>query len=310
MNILIIDRFPPVFLEQLAELPVQVNYQPEIKRPEVLELIPEIDILIMNSKVKADKELADKAKRLKLVLRAGVGMDHIDEVYLASKGIRAQNTAGANADSVGEQTVGMLLTLRHHLIRANAQVKQFAWQREQNRASELTQKPIGIIGYGNTGQAVAKRLQGFDAELLVYDKYVSDFGHAHIKEVSLEEIYDKAEVLSFHVPLTDETRAWVNDELIQRMAHPFMLLNLARGPIVDLEALARGLKAGKVTAAALDVLPNEKMHTLSSAERSVLEELFAYENVIFAPHIGGWSHESLRNINNRLVDYVKELLGE
>ncbi|MFK7923023.1 MAG: NAD(P)-dependent oxidoreductase [Bacteroidia bacterium] len=308
MNLLIIDRFPVAFLDQLAALPVQFNYQPEIKRPEVLELISDIDILIMNSKVKVDQELADKANRLKLVLRAGVGMDHIDMEYLASKGIVAQNTAGANADSVGEQTVGMLLTLRHHLIRANAQVKQFDWQREQNRAAELTQKTIGIIGYGNTGKAVAKRLAGFEAELLVYDKYVSDFGHDHIKEVSLEEIYERADVLSFHVPLTSETREWVHDDLIERMAKPFMLLNLARGPIVNLDALARGLKTGKITAAALDVLPNEKMHKLSSAERSVLSELFEYENVIFAPHIGGWSHESLRNINNRLVAYVKELL--
>ncbi|MEL6653252.1 MAG: NAD(P)-dependent oxidoreductase [Bacteroidota bacterium] len=172
MNVLIIDRFPPVFLEQLSALPVQVNYQPEIKREGVMSLIGEIDILIMNSKVRADQELADVAPRLKLVLRAGVGMDHIDQEYLASKGIRALNTAGANADSVGEQTVGMLLALRHHLFRANAQVRQFEWQREQNRASELTQKTIGIIGYGNTGKAVAKRLQGFDEELMVYYKYV------------------------------------------------------------------------------------------------------------------------------------------
>lgn len=309
MNILIIDRFPDSFLDQLAALPVQVNYQPDIKRPEVLALISDIDILIMNSKVKADQELVDKASRLKLVLRAGVGMDHIDMDYLASKGIKALNTAGANADSVGEQTVGMLLTLRHHLIRANAQVKQFTWQREQNRAAELTQKTIGIIGYGNTGKAVAKRLAGFETEILVYDKYVSDFGHDHIKEAPLEEIYDRADVLTFHVPLTSETREWVHDDLIERMAKPFMLLNLARGPIVNLEALARGLKTAKITAAALDVLPNEKMHSLSSAERSVLQELFEYENVIFAPHIGGWSHESLRNINNRLLGYVQELIG-
>ncbi len=263
----------------------------------------------MNSKVNADQELADRATKLKLVCRAGVGLDHIDVAYLSSKGIAVKNTAGSNADSVGEQTVGMLLTLRHKLMTANAQVKQYQWLREQNRGLEIKGKSIGIVGYGHTGKAVARNLSGFGAELLVYDKYVSGFGHAHVREVTMEALFARAEILTLHVPLTEETLQLVNDAYLARFQHPIWLLNLSRGPVVDIAALVRGLESGKVRGAALDVLPNEKLATLSETEKALYDRLFSFDNVLLSPHIGGWSVESLENINSRIVGYVAELLA-
>ena len=172
MNILIIDRFPEQFLEALGQLPgTKVTYTPETDRKTVLEQIGGYHILIMNSKVQVDPELIDKASRLKLLIRAGVGMDHIDVEYLSRKGIRVENTAGQNADSVGEHAVGMLLAMRHNLVRADKSVRKFGWARETNRGVELGAKTVGIIGYGNTGKAVAKRLKGFGCRIIAYDKY-------------------------------------------------------------------------------------------------------------------------------------------
>ncbi|MEO0468531.1 MAG: NAD(P)-dependent oxidoreductase [Bacteroidota bacterium] len=309
MRALIIDRFPESFRVGLDSLPIDYTYLPHTNRAEVLSIIADYEILIMNSKVRADQELADTATKLGLVVRAGVGMDHIDIPYLESKGIAVHNTAGANADSVGEQTVGMLLALRHSLMRANRQVKAFQWEREVNRGVEIKGKTVGIIGYGNTGQAVSNRLAGFGCRRLVYDKYVSGFGSNEVEEVQMEQIFAEADVLTLHIPLTAETQQLVNDEYLSRFAKPIMLLNLARGPIVDINALNRALDSGKVIAAALDVLPNEKLHTLSEAERTTYETLFQRENVMLAPHIGGWSVESLDNINQRILGIVRAFIG-
>lgn len=308
MNILVIDRFPAVFLEELQQLPVQVTYVPQAQRPEILSLLPEQDILIMNSKIKLDEEAADLAIRLKMVVRAGVGMDHINIPYLEQKGVRVLNTKGGNADAVGEQTVGMLLALRHNVLRADRQVRQFIWEREANRGWEIGGKTVGIIGYGFTGKAVAKRLSGFGCKVLAYDKYLEGYGDQYVTEASLEEIQAAAEILTLHIPLTDETRAWANKELFEGMQHPFFFLNLARGPIVHLEDLLAGLDSGKIRAAALDVLENEKMQTLTDRQKSLYQNLFGRDNVALSPHIGGWTVESLRNINGMILAFVQELL--
>ena len=218
MNILIIDRFPDIFLQELSSLAVQVTYLPEIDRKTVLSLIEDQHILILNSKVKVDRALVDRANHLMLVVRAGVGMDHIDEEYLAEKGIRAVNTAGQNADAVGEQAIGMLLAMRNNLIRADKQVRTFQWIREANRGVELGGKTVGIIGFGNTGKAVAKRLTGFGCNILAYDKYVNGFGSEQVKEVEMEDIYRTADVCSFHIPLTAETRHLANDTFFRSVS--------------------------------------------------------------------------------------------
>lgn len=310
MQVLIIDKFPEPWLSRLQALSVEVTYLPKADRAVAMALLPQTNVLILNSKISVDKEAIDAAPNLKMVIRAGIGMDHIDEDYLKEQGIRAVNTIGANADSVGEQTVGMLLTLQHHLIAANHEVKNFFWRRESNRATEIGGKTIGLIGYGHTGQAVAKRLSGFGMNVLAYDKYRENYSDQWVQESSMEEIFREAKIVSFHIPLTNETKGMGNDAFFDRFQHPIVLLNLSRGPIIDLTALLRALDDGQVLRAALDVLPNENLYKLTHEEKKTYESLFARKEVLVTPHIGGWSHESLNNINSRIIEFVEEMLRE
>jgi D-3-phosphoglycerate dehydrogenase len=305
-KILVIDHFPQDFLDKLRALPVSVTYIPDTNREEVLELIPETDVLILNSKVQVDRELIDAGPNLKMAIRAGVGMDHFDLPYCEEKGIRAVNTAGANADSVAEHTVGMLLAMRHNLVRADREVKQMQWLREKNRGLEIKEKTIGIIGYGHTGSAVAKRLSGFGCDILVYDKYLLGFGNEFVREVKLNLIFEEADIVTLHIPLTEETRNFADATFFNQFAKPIHFLNLSRGPITDLISLRNALDQGKVLGAALDVLPNEKLNLLSEEEKGLYQDIFSRENVMLSPHIGGWSVESLSNINEKILDWVKE----
>ena len=309
MNVLVIDRFPDNFLNALQAMPIQVSYLPESAREEILPLLDTTDILILNSKIRVDREVADLAKSMKMVIRAGVGMDHIDVDLLKERGIRVENTIGANADAVGEQAVGMLLALRHNIVRADRQVRNFEWRREENRGVELGGKTIGIVGYGNTGKAVAKRLTGFGCKILAYDKYLHDFEDGIVEEVDLEDIFKQSDVCSLHIPLTDETRSWANDEFFNRFTSPVYFLNLARGPIVHLPALLNALKEGQVIGAGLDVLVNEKLPTLTAEQRGWYGELFTNDRIIVTPHIGGWTVESLENVNNRILEHVKDFIS-
>lgn len=310
MQITLIDSFPDEFIHALSELPVQVRYEPKAQREQILPWLGDTEVLILNSKIRVDREAIDAAPKLRRVIRAGVGMDHIDVEYLAKKGVSAHNTAGANADSVAEQTVGMLLALRHHLNRADRQVRQFEWKREPNRGIELSGRKVGIIGYGHTGKAVARRLSGFRPRVLAYDKYLKGYGEIYAAQASMEQIFQQAEVVSLHVPLTEETREMVNEDFLGRFVQPIYLLNLARGPIVHLPSLLTAVKEGKVLGAALDVLPNEKFDQLSAEERKIYQQLFEREEIIFSPHIGGWTFESRQNINQRIIELVKEELSD
>lgn len=308
LPILLIDAFPDKMIGQLQALPgAEVRYEPAWQRAQVLANLPGTRVLVMNSKVKVDAELLDAGPDLKMICRAGVGLDHIDVGLCAQRGVEVVSTPGANADSVGEQTLGMLLSLLHHLPRANQQVKQWRWMREENRGTEIKGKTVGIIGYGNTGSAVGRKLRGFEARILAYDKYKTGYAPEWVKETTLEEIFAEADVLTLHIPLTAETQGWVNEEFFNRLAKPIWLLNLARGPIVPLASLTKALLSGKVRGAALDVLENEDFARLSPEEKSRLQTLFEMDNVIFTPHIGGWSFESLERINNEIVRRVSLL---
>ena len=310
MNILIIDAFPSNFIDQLSQMPVTYTFIPEADRAEVLEKIPEAEILILNSKIRVTKEVVDMAPKLKMVIRAGVGMDHIDVEYLESKGIIVLNTKGGNADSVGEQTIGTLLALQHKIVRANSMVKQFIWERPSNRGIEIGGKTMGIIGYGNTGQALARKLDGFDMEVIAYDKYREDYEDDHAEQVSMEQIFKRSDFVSLHVPLTEETHHLVNRKFIDSFSKPFVLLNLSRGPVVELPALLEGLESRKILAAGIDVLENEKFDQLTEVQRENYAKLFSYENVIVTPHVGGWSYESLENINNMILAFVSALIED
>lgn len=307
IKVLIIDRFPADFLNRLEHPDAAVNYFPDKTRAEILAVLPGVDVLVMNSRIRIDAAALAVADRLQLICRAGVGLDHIDLALCAEKGVKVVNAPGANADPVAEQAIGMLLGLMHNVFRAGRQVEAFRWERELNRGVELMGKTVGIIGYGNTGSAVGRRLAGFGCRVLAYDKYKSGFGGAGVEEVPLEALFQDCEVLTLHIPLTAETEGWISRAFLRQFSRPLWLLNLSRGPILPLAELIEALDEGLVLGAGLDVLENEKLDRLSEAERSRLNNLFARENVIITPHIGGWSHESLQRINNRMADAVRSL---
>lgn len=316
MKLLLIDHLPGGLDAQLAALGHPLVYLPDATREEVYAAAHDADILVMNSKVDADAALLAAGPRLKMICRAGVGMDHFDLPLLAAKGIVAFNTPGANATPVGEQAIGMLLALLHRIVRADRQVRQFQWLREENRGTELAGKTVGIIGFGHTGQAFGRTLTGFGCRVLAYDKYRTAYGRGidpgqdHVVPSNIAEIQAEADILSLHIPLTDETRGWIDADFLARFSRPIYLLNLARGPIVPLAGLVEALAQDHVIAAALDVLENEKLPTLSAAQRAHMEALIASDRVIFTPHIGGWSHESLQRINAQIVAAVADFIAQ
>jgi D-3-phosphoglycerate dehydrogenase / 2-oxoglutarate reductase len=308
MNILVIDSFPERMIQQLEALGHPLRYVPDSTRGEVLSQLDDVDILIMNSKVDANAELLVHGPHLKMICRAGVGMDHFDLPLLAAHGILAFNTPGANAIPVAEQAVGMLLCLLHNIARANSQVHDWKWLREENRGTELLGKTVGIIGHGNTGSALSRCLSGFGCRILAYDKYKTGFGDSTVEEVDVERIFEEADVLSLHIPLTAETHGWVDHRFFARFKKPIWFLNLSRGNIVPLEGLIAAMENGQVIAAGLDVLENEKLDSLTPDQRGRLERLFEMDRIVFTPHIGGWSHESLDRINDRIVAGVADFL--
>ena len=304
MKILVVSEFPESFLEKLSAEELTVTYFPCKDPEDLFSVIESYEVLIVRTFPAVQKELIDRAKSLKLVCRAGVGMDHIDQAYLQQKGIAVFNTKGANADSVGEQSVGMLLSLLHKINKADREVKTYNWNREPNRGRELQFLTVGLIGYGHTGRAVAKRLANFGCRILAYDKYKQGFGNEFVEEVSLASLYQNCQVLSFHVPLTDETYHWGNTEFFEQFRHPFYLLNLSRGKVVHIPSLIHSLETGKILGAGLDVLPNERFHTHNEEEKSMYEQLFSQENVILTPHVGGWSFESRENIQHAILERI------
>ncbi|MFK7970526.1 MAG: NAD(P)-dependent oxidoreductase [Bacteroidia bacterium] len=309
MKLLVIDPFPAHFVTKLKALPLELVYLPEADRPEVHDAILDAHILLLNSKVNVNISLLDAAPQLKLIIRAGVGMDHIDVQAAAALGIRAVNCAGANADAVGELTLAMMLGLRRNLLRADAQVRDFIWKREDNRGLELSGATIGLIGYGHTGKAVARRLQGFGCKVLAYDKYLVDYGDEHAEAASMDTIFAEADVLSLHIPLNPETKHLVDASFINQFHKSIYLFNLARGPIVKLQDIPDLLDFDKVLGIGLDVLPNEKMDNLSDAEYTVYRDIFHRPNVILTPHIGGWTDVSLDNIQQMILDYLNDMIA-
>ena len=307
MKILMIDHFPASMREQLRAGGQELRYLPEANRAMILDELAEVEVLVMNSKVKVDRELLDHAPCLQMLCRAGVGMDHFDLPLLAERGVQVVNTPGANAIPVGEQALGMILSLLHNIVWADRQVREFTWERESNRGTELAGKTVGIIGYGHTGSQVGKMLSGFGCKILAYDKYKTRYAPPYVEETGLKTIFEECDILTIHIPLTAETKGWIDEEFFDSFTKRIWFLNLARGPVLVLEGLIAALKKGKVIAAGLDVLENEKFATLNAAEKGRLAWLFQDQRVLFTPHIGGWSHESLLRINNCLVQAVLAL---
>lgn len=304
-KILIIDDVHPILTDGLGELGFDINYQPNATRDDLLNTISEYDGLIVRTKTSIDEIVLRKAANLKFIARAGSGVDNIDTDYCDKNGIVYFNAGEANADAVAEHTLGMLLSLFANIVKADDEVRNFIWDREGNRGVELKGKTVAIIGYGNTGKALAKKLSGFDVKVLAYDKYLKDYSDNFAKESSMNEIFEQADVISFHIPLTKETKYLVDENYLNQFKKNIYLLNLSRGEILNLSHLLFALKNRKVTGCGLDVLENEKLSTMSDHEKQIFNTLKNSSQTILTPHIGGWTSESYEKISKVLLHKIQ-----
>lgn len=309
MHVLIADEVHPSLFAMLDTLPVTYDYQPHIKRPEIIAQIGAYEGLIIRSKTNIDEPVLVAATRLKAIGRAGAGLDLIDLEAAARRNICVFAANEGNRDAVAEHVVGMLLTLLNNIHWADAQVRRGQWLREANRGTELGGKTVGLVGYGNNGQATARRLSGFGVRVLAYDKYLSDYADAYAEAASFDTLLAEADILSLHVPLTDETNRWVNANLIGQFRKPIYLINAARGEIVVLADVLAALQSGKLLGACLDVLENEKLSQLNPEQQATFEALCQLPNVVLTPHVAGWSHESYVRINEVLVQKLRDFLA-
>lgn len=303
-SILIADEMHPSLFAMLDKAGFAYDYQPKITRNGLIEQLAQFDGLIIRSKTTVDEELLSHAPTLQFIGRAGAGLDLIDLEAAERRHIKVFHAGTGNRDAVAEHVVGMLLCLLANILKADREVRQGIWDREGNRGYELGSMTVGLIGYGNNGSATSRRLSGFGCRVLAYDKYLPQYGNEFALEASLEQIMAEADVLSLHIPLTDETRMMINDDFIDRFGKPFYLINAARGEIVSLSAVVRGLESGKIRGACLDVLENEKLAKLTPEQQAAFEYLKQSDRVILTPHIAGWTHESYVRINEVLVEQL------
>ncbi len=311
--ILIADEMHPSLMKGLEANHISFNYQPGIKLLEAREIIAQYEGLVVRSKFAIDSSFIDMSPRLEFIARAGSGTDNIDIDYAAERAITIINAPEGLSDAVAEHAIGLILALQHKIVQGNTEVKNLKWQREENRGFELRNSTVGIIGYGNTGSALAKKLSGFDVKVLAYDKYrkwvAGDdnnfFFDAYATSCSLNTIYELSDILTLHIPLTKETEAWVNKKFFEQFKKPIVFINTSRGKIVNTFDLTMALESGKIKAAGLDVLEQEPPFT-AGEPRSWFNTLREMNQVIITPHIAGWSTESYKRISEILA---KKIIG-
>lgn len=304
MKILLLDKNHPLITHQLLEKNFILEEDFTSSYDEVCKKIENYDGIIIRSRIPLDKNFLEKAKNLKFIARVGAGMENIDIPVAEKLGIQLINSPEGNRDSVAEHVVGMLLILMNRLFIASQEVKKGIWQREENRGDELLGKTVGLIGYGNMGKATAKRLSCFGCKVIFHD-ILPNLSDAFATQVSLDELKEKAEVLSLHIPLTEETHYLIDGNFISEMKNDFYFVNTARGKNVETKSLVEALKSGKVKGACLDVLEYEKssFENLES-ENEDLNYLLSSEKAIVTPHIAGWTHQSKEKLAQVIVDKI------
>ncbi|MBI1221583.1 MAG: phosphoglycerate dehydrogenase [Bacteroidetes bacterium] len=307
--ILIADDMHAVLMNGLQDAHISFDYRPDISVDELKEVIPEYEMLIVRSKIRVDRDLIDRASSLKCIARAGAGMDNIDEAYAKSRGIVCLNAPEGNRDAVGEHALGMLLNLTRNIGRSYKEVQEGKWLREENRGEELTELTVGIIGFGNTGQSFAQKISGFGCQVLYFDKFIPSVPTHFARPALLEEVYDQADVLSFHIPLDESNKGLINRDLIETVTRPFYLLNLSRGGIMNTKDILWGLENGKIKGAGLDVLENETLVHWTEDEKRMFDSLVKTNRVVVTPHIGGWTRASYRKISEVLLNKIMSMLA-
>lgn len=306
--VLIADEMHLSIMPMLEKIGYVPDYKPSIKRQEIIDIIGNYEGLIIRSKTFVDEELLQNAHQLKFIGRAGAGLDLIDNEVVTKKNIQLFAANEGNRVAVAEHIIGMLLCLMNKILIADSQVRKGVWLREENRGYELMGKTVGIIGYGNNGAETAKRLKAFGCKVLAYDKFKTNFSDEYVTESSMEQIFEESDIVSLHIPLTDESSKMANAEYLNKFKKSIYLLNASRGEIVVLQDVVDALENGKIRGACLDVLENEKLQKLSPEQQAVFEKLTNSDRVILTPHIAGWTFESYIKINEVLVEKISQML--
>ena len=302
MKAIITAKAHPFLIGTLKNKGYEVIYDPEIDLATLVSLIGDCTGLIVTTRLKIDKTIIDAAPQLKWIGRLGSGLELIDIKYAQEKNISCYSSPEGNRNAVAEHALGMLLSLMNNIRKSANEVGNSIWLREENRGIELNKKTVGIVGFGNTGQAFAKLLSVFDVTVLVYDKYKNDFANASVREANLEQLCRYADVISFHLPLTTETFHLANADFFNSLQQKPYIINTSRGKVIDTSALTMALQSGQVAGAALDVLENENLSSFSPNETKQFETLNSMHNVLITPHIAGYSQEAFYKMSVILLE--------
>jgi D-3-phosphoglycerate dehydrogenase len=307
-TVLVSDYAHPNLIDGLEKMGYSVEYNRDFIPSQLESILPDLSGIVINSKMVMTKARIEMAGKLEFIARLGSGLDIIDLDAAEDKNIKVINTPEGNCDAVAEHVIGMLLCLSNNLIQADKEVREKEWSREKNRGFEIGGKTIGLIGMGNTGRAMARKLSSWGLEIIYNDPYVFELPeeYSYLKAVGLDELIEQADIISLHVQLNEETHHMVNEDFLSKAKKTSILLNSSRGAVVETEALINALEKGLISGACLDVFENEKPHSFTPHEDRLYNKLYEMNNVILSPHIAGWTKESLLKISKVMLDKLDE----
>lgn len=306
--IVLIDKAHPILERALQDMGFECADHQHTAPADLLPHLKNAFGWIIRSRINVDQTLLDQCPNLRFIGRMGIGLEHIDVDYAAQKGVQVFNSPEGSKDTVAEHAIGLMLGLMHWIARANEQVMAGKWLRDENKAYELRHRTVGIIGYGNIGQEVAKRLANFGCRILAYDKFRSDYGDAFAQEAPLQQLFDEADVVTLHIPYLPENHHFVNRHFLEQFQKPIFLLNTSRGLVLDTAALRDAVEQGRILGAGLDVIEYEEQ-SFYKLELDQLPEAFQYlrhsDRVLITPHVAGLSHEVMESHAAVLADKIK-----
>lgn len=304
MKAIITSRCHSSLLNRLEKSGYEIIFQPGISYEDLLSWMQDAQGLVISTGIRVDRNLLNHSPALQWIGRLGSGLEHVDLEAAEARGIQVYSSPEGNCDAVGEHALALLLNLMNRIQVSSAEVKAGKWLREENRGRELGMLTVGIIGYGNTGAAFARKLAGFGVQILAYDKYRTSFGSENVKEVSLQTLLQQSDVVSMHVPLNAETMHMADKAFFAQMKKQPWFLNTSRGKVHDTAALLDALTDQQIAGAGLDVLENERLETYSELETKQLNALLSFSNVLITPHIAGYSHEAFFKMSKVLADKI------
>lgn len=308
-KVLIAAPVHPVLTEGLQAAGYECLIHEKISQQQASELVKDVTGIITSTRLQLDKDLIDAAPQLQWIGRMGSGMEVIDVPYAESKGIKCFGSPDGNANAVAEHALGMLLSLNKRIIQSNNEVKQGLWLRDENRGTELEGKTIGLIGFGHTGRAFAKKLTGFDMQILAYDKYNTQNFPSYVTQCeTLAPVFDQADIISFHVPLQADTTHYFDENFLRSVKKPFILINTSRGVVVNNEVLLLGMQEKLICGACIDVWEEEPLNAMSDKQRAILTQVANLPNAVLTPHIAGYSFEAVYKMSHILLQKIVKIL--